>query len=603
MSSTASNPAPSSPRHKRVAVARAPKFHDEPHDETFWELFYDVILVVVFIKLSYVKYELNASGLATVGGLFANFWSCWSLLNIYVTMLHGNDLLHRAYYSFHIARTGAEVGTTQHGPRAACTFFMALYLGHANWAFFNFKEQAYYISIVSIAPRSVIRLGMILMWLYTMALSPAGHAMRHVARQIGIKLFAISASVCLFSVAASFYDDPKTLDDDCLRRRLAGGDDDPCDFYDSHVEPKYNKTIILWFLAVFVEQVGCIFGCFYGRLPFAAEYAGERTQSWMMLAFGESIIGILAEDLSYDNVILKFRALSFFVVLALCFLHYDITHAGTLLPVLIARGERAHAAAYMFLQGPYSFVVFLVGVGLKSLTASFAPSRVDYMELARDTGCPSHATATRNDLWRRRLDGRGGARRPGAARRLADEDLDVYKVQDRIRDSFWLTYVSIAIVITWCSLVAYLAPSPVPRLRRHVGRVGAVFVGVMPIYVQSRAKTIKTDCFRAAAAADGDDFDGAAHDDDEKGYSTFSLVEEVYLCNILALTAVAVAFLAFDFDRDATFHALLHGSDHGEERAPPDSEASPEATSPEAGGARRRKQAGAVEMTDVTAQV
>jgi hypothetical protein len=64
-----------------VMLNRDPVVHEEPHRETFFELFYDLIMVVVFIKLSFLKYNLSAEGLFAVFAFFANFWSCWSLLN------------------------------------------------------------------------------------------------------------------------------------------------------------------------------------------------------------------------------------------------------------------------------------------------------------------------------------------------------------------------------------------------------------------------------------------------------------------------------------------------------------------------------------------
>jgi len=70
-----------------LKVAREQKVHEDTHEETFFELFYDLILVVVFIKLSYLKYDLSVEGIVTVGAIFANFWSCWSLMNCYVTMV------------------------------------------------------------------------------------------------------------------------------------------------------------------------------------------------------------------------------------------------------------------------------------------------------------------------------------------------------------------------------------------------------------------------------------------------------------------------------------------------------------------------------------
>jgi len=77
----------SSVQQLTLKVARDQKVHEDTHEETFFELFYDLILVVVFIKLSYLKYDLSIEGMLTVAAIFANFWSCWSLMNCYVTMV------------------------------------------------------------------------------------------------------------------------------------------------------------------------------------------------------------------------------------------------------------------------------------------------------------------------------------------------------------------------------------------------------------------------------------------------------------------------------------------------------------------------------------
>ena len=56
-----------------LKVARDQRVHEDAHEETFFELFYDLILVVVFIKLSYLKYDMTIDGVLTVGAVFANF--------------------------------------------------------------------------------------------------------------------------------------------------------------------------------------------------------------------------------------------------------------------------------------------------------------------------------------------------------------------------------------------------------------------------------------------------------------------------------------------------------------------------------------------------
>ena len=61
----------------------------------------------------------------TVSSIFANFWSCWSLMNLYATMLHTEDLLHRLYYVAHIFTS----------------FLMAVAIDHPDHTFFAHRES------------------------------------------------------------------------------------------------------------------------------------------------------------------------------------------------------------------------------------------------------------------------------------------------------------------------------------------------------------------------------------------------------------------------------------------------------------------------------
>ena len=76
--------------------------------------------------------------------IFANFWSTWSLMNTYVTMLHTEDLLHRSYYVVHIS----------------LSFLMALTITDPDHNFFNWAKLGWYHALASI----VCRLVTLLMW-------------------------------------------------------------------------------------------------------------------------------------------------------------------------------------------------------------------------------------------------------------------------------------------------------------------------------------------------------------------------------------------------------------------------------------------------------
>lgn len=70
----------------KIKRVHQPTVHSHHHEETFFELFYDLIIVVVLMKLSYLKYEFTWFGIFTVIAIFGNFWSCWSNLNVSVAL-------------------------------------------------------------------------------------------------------------------------------------------------------------------------------------------------------------------------------------------------------------------------------------------------------------------------------------------------------------------------------------------------------------------------------------------------------------------------------------------------------------------------------------
>ena len=170
---------------QRIPLALRPKLWEEPHAESFWELFYDLIIVVAFIRLSSGKYNLTPAGLTTTSVLFLNFWSCWSMTNMYITSFAQNDVFHRLYYSGHIA----------------LTFVMTMYLGHAEFSFFIFNVQARDFSLASIA----IRVLTSIMWFHVLCkiprgLSAAGRA--RLRRSTLVKLVGLGASMTCFALVA-----------------------------------------------------------------------------------------------------------------------------------------------------------------------------------------------------------------------------------------------------------------------------------------------------------------------------------------------------------------------------------------------------------------
>ena len=70
---------------EKIPIALRPKLWDKPHAESFWELFYDLIIVVAFIRISSGKHNLTGWGIATTSAIYLNFWSSWMIVNIYAT--------------------------------------------------------------------------------------------------------------------------------------------------------------------------------------------------------------------------------------------------------------------------------------------------------------------------------------------------------------------------------------------------------------------------------------------------------------------------------------------------------------------------------------
>ena len=68
----------------------------QEREETYLELFYDLVIVVVFMRMGILlKYEPTTLGFFTVAVLNSIFWSQWCMFSHYVTLLHGEDLKHR----------------------------------------------------------------------------------------------------------------------------------------------------------------------------------------------------------------------------------------------------------------------------------------------------------------------------------------------------------------------------------------------------------------------------------------------------------------------------------------------------------------------------
>ena len=62
-----------------------------------------------------------------------------------------------------------------------------------------------------------------------------------------------------------------------------------------HAECEGNSdaVVIVWNVALLFESLASTFMCVFSSTPYNAAYASERMDSWMMVAFGESVIALL----------------------------------------------------------------------------------------------------------------------------------------------------------------------------------------------------------------------------------------------------------------------------------------------------------------------
>ena len=183
-------------------------------------------------------------------------------------MVHQEDAIHRVYYALHIGMS----------------FVMGIAIEHPDYTFFNFKKQSFFLSMASILTRMVT----VFMWLFMLwndhqnrnstEFKP-GYDRNFVRRQIPKHVAGIMAS-CLFYAIACGLDYNGDPDDetrrrlastaggnlcDGHRRRLGGAAMNPYDL-DCANREDYTGTIVLWTLAVVVEQATNTYCCIYDRV-------------------------------------------------------------------------------------------------------------------------------------------------------------------------------------------------------------------------------------------------------------------------------------------------------------------------------------------------
>ena len=90
-------------------------------------------------------------------------------------------------------------------------------------------------------------------------------------------------------------------------------------------------------------------------------------QAWLMLCFGESVIGLLISPSYYDKTSIKSIMASFVMIFCLVTVYFDVTDADQFLKLFILRKEKWKAFFYCLGHWPFSMFVFFLGVSLKTI--------------------------------------------------------------------------------------------------------------------------------------------------------------------------------------------------------------------------------------------
>jgi hypothetical protein len=90
-------------------------------------------------------------------------------------------------------------------------------------------------------------------------------------------------------------------------------------------------------------------------------------QAWLMVCFGESVIGLLINPSYFDSVSIRSIMASFIMVFCLVTVYFDVTDADQFLHLFIMRKEKWKAFFYCMCQWPFSMFVFFIGVALKTI--------------------------------------------------------------------------------------------------------------------------------------------------------------------------------------------------------------------------------------------
>jgi low temperature requirement protein LtrA len=89
-------------------------------------------------------------------------------------------------------------------------------------------------------------------------------------------------------------------------------------------DPDSHAVVVVWLVAVLVEQGASIYLLNYCPCDFDANYYGERMCTWIMLAFGESVISLLNLTFTYTVDMVVTSCACFVFIAFLCIHYFDV---------------------------------------------------------------------------------------------------------------------------------------------------------------------------------------------------------------------------------------------------------------------------------------
>ena len=300
--------------------------------------------------------------------------------------------------------------------------------------------------------------------------------------------------------------------------------------YVSEKNPESIVTVVLWLIAVFIEQFVSIYLLVFSEYAdFDARYYGERMSTWLMLAFGESVIALLSISFKFKATLVVTSCASFFFLTTLCVHYFDIVDCDHFLKQFILARHKIMAAAFMLSHVLWSFAILLIGIGLKGIM--YVDSSIEKSHWSSEHEADGECDDYFNDDFTvsRRLDvrivsGADFAKESSSPRR---RQLSSWHIEDytwHLRRYFSMleygVFLHFFLGNFWHILYERIEEKDVqrkgpPKWRVWFGRISSTLVSLLAIGVHPLLK-----CYECDPFYEQDDHLSDEHDGDDDDYET-----------------------------------------------------------------------------------